>query len=323
MNLTYVIRLSAIIFLFVHTAVAEEIRIDLKEKVTLPEKQIVLNDIASLSCNNPFLLERVGNIQLGNTPWPGNVRKIERDSLAVRLVDEGIDMSEVAYSDVAFSLVSVESTTVTGDEILRVAREYLMSSLSRPEDEMIIESDRSIPDKLLPANEGDIHLEVAQVETNKDRGNIQLIVRILINNSLYLKVPVYFHVRVYETVVASRKKIDRNDTLTSDNLTISRMETTKLFKTTFVKMEDLIGKRASRSILPNTPITPEIVDNSPAIKKGDLVKVFVHSGNLHVVTKGVAKEDGCVGKIIRVKNLDSHKELYGRVEDSTAVKIVF
>lgn len=88
-------------------------------------------------------------------------------------------------------------------------------------------------------------------------------------------------------------------------------------------MEDLIGKRASRSILPNTPITPEIVDNSPAIKKGDLVKVFVHSGNLHVVTKGVAKEDGCVGKIIRVKNLDSHKELYGRVEDSTAVKIVF
>lgn len=323
MKLKYFTVLPATAIIFMYTTVAEEIKIDLKEKVTLPEKQIALSDIASLSCNNPSLLEKAGNVSLGNTPWPGNVRKIERDLLAMRLVDEGINVNEVQYGDVPFTLVSVESTTITGDEILMVAREHLLSNLSRPEEDFTIESDKSIPDKLLPANAGDIRLEVSQVEANKDRGNVQLVVRILIQDKLYLKIPVFFHVRVYETIVASRRKIDRNETLTLENLTLNRMETTKLSKATFNKVEDLIGKRVSRSIQPNTPLTPEIVYNAPAIKKGDLIKVFLQSGSLHVVTKGVAKEDGCVGKIIRVKNIDSNKELYGTVEDSTAVKIVF
>lgn len=325
MKLKYFTLLPATIIFLVYATHAEEIKIDLKDKVTLPEKQIVLSDIATISCNNPVLLEKVGRVLLGNTPWPGNVRRIEKDILAVRLKDEGIDVDnhEILYGDTAFSLISVESTTISGDEILMVAREYLLSNLSRSEDEVIIESDRSIQDKLLPANAGDIRLEVTQVEANKDRGNIQLVVRILMNDKLYLKVPVFFHVRLYETIVTSSTKIERNDTLTLDNLTMSRMETTKLSRTTFDKPEDLIGKRALRSILPNTPITPEIVYNAPAVKKGDLVRVFVHSGNLHVVTKGVAKEDGCIGKVIRVKSIDSNKELYGTVEDSTAVKIVF
>ncbi|HHT9123980.1 MAG TPA: flagellar basal body P-ring formation chaperone FlgA, partial [Candidatus Wunengus sp. YC63] len=67
----------------------------------------------------------------------------------------------------------------------------------------------------------------------------------------------------------------------------------------------------------------EMIDNPPLIKKGDFIKVSVQSGNLNIVTKGVAKEDGYVGKVIRIKNVDSNKELYGKVEDSTTVKIIF
>lgn len=323
MKLKGLIFLPAIIFFVVPATVAEIIKIDLKEKVVLPEKQIVLSDIASISCNNPFLLEKVSNVFLGNTPWPGNIRKIERDLLAMRLMDEGIDVNDVTYGSTTVSVVSAESTIIRGNEILAAAKEYLLSNLSRSGDEIIIESDRMIQDKVLPASKEDVRLEVTQVETNKDRGNVQLIVRILTNDKLCMKVPVFFNIRRYENVVTSSNRIDRNDTLTLDNLIMSRMETTKLSRTLFSKIEDLAGKRALRAILPNTPITPELVDNSPAIKKGDLIKVFIHAGNLHVVTKGVAKEDGCVGKIIRVKNIDSNKDLYGKVEDSTTVKIVF
>ena len=30
-----------------------------------------------------------------------------------------------------------------------------------------------------------------------------------------------------------------------------------------------------------------------------------------------------MGKVIRIRNIDSNKELYGKVEDSTTVKIIF
>ncbi len=322
MKLNFLILLPAALFFVVHTAVGEKINIEIKDKVTLPEKQIILGDIAYVSCNNPSLLERINNILIGNTPWPGNARRIERDILSARLVDEGIDLKEVSYGSTTSALVSVESITISGEYILKKAKEYILSKLFQPEREIIIESDRPPKDKLLPASEGIIRLEVSQTDATKDRGNVQLVVRILVNEKLYAKVPVFFTMRVYEDIVTSNRKIDRNSILTLDNLVISRVETTKLAGLTFTNVEDLLGKRAIRPILPNAPITAEIVDNPPAIKKGDFIKIFVQTGNLHVVTKGVAKEDGYLGKIIRIKNIDSNKELYGKVEDSSSVKII-
>jgi flagella basal body P-ring formation protein FlgA len=323
MKLNFLMPLPIAMLFTLHAAMGERVNIDLRDKVILPEKQITLEDIAHVSCNDPSLLEKINGILIGNTPWPGNVRKIERDTINARLMDEGIDLNEITYGSSTSSLVSVESITISGEYILKKAKEYLQSKLFQPEREIIIESDRPPRDKLLPANEGTIHLEVSQIDAHKDRGNVQLIVRIFINDKEYLKVPVFLNIRVYEDVVASSKKIDRNDILNMNNLTIKRTETTKLAGLTFSHVEDLIGKRAIRPILPNTPITAEIVDNPPAIKKGDLIKILIQTRNLHLVTKGVAKEDGYVGKIIRIKNIDSNKELYGRVEDSTSVKIVF
>ncbi len=309
-------------FSMVHLANGEKINIEIKDKVTLPEKQIVLGDIAYVSCNNPSLLERINGIVIGNTPWPGNVRKIEKDIINARLLDDGIDPGDVMYGSTTASLVSVESMTITGEEIINKARDYLLSKLSQPEHEMIIEADRVPMDKLLPANEGNVRVEVSQIDANKDRGNIQLVVRVFVNDKQHLKIPVFFTIRVYEDVVTSTKKIDRHTIFTEDDLTIKRMETTKLVGLTFDTLEDLVGKRATRAIQPNVVITPDLVNNPPVIKKGDFIKVLVQSGNLHVVTKGVAKEDGYLGKIIRIKNIDSKKELYGKVEDASTVKIV-
>lgn len=315
--------LTVVIFSIAHTAVGEKINIKFKDKLTLPEKQMVLSDVAEVSCNDPSLLKKINNIYIGNTPCPGNVRKIERDIISARLMDQGIKPSEITYGSTTSSLVSVESIIIPGNEIEKKAREFLSSKLSRPENEMIIESDRPPRDILLPDSEGVIHFEVSQIDANKDRGNIQLIVRIFINDKQYLKIPVFFNIRVYEDIVVSNKKINRHDILDTADLVVKRMETTKFADITFDNVKDLVGKRAISPIQPNTPITAEIIDNPPAIKKGDFIKVLVQSDNFHITTKGVAKEDGYLGKIIRVKNIDSNKELYGKVEDSATVKIIF
>lgn len=310
------------IFSAIFTTSGGNINIEIRDKVALPEKQIVLGDIAYVSCNDSSLLERLNSILIGSTPWPGNVRKIEIAVINARLVDEGVNLNEVTYGTTTSSLISVESTTITGEEIVKKAKEYLLAKMSRSEDEIIVESDRSPADKVLPANDEDIRFEVSQIDVNKDRGNVQLIVRIFIKDKQYLKISVFFNIRVYEDVVTSNRKIDRHDILTADDLVIKKVETTKLVNLTFDSVEDLVGKRAIRPIPANTPITAEIVDNPPAIKKGDFIKLLIQTGNLHVVAKGVAKEDGYLGKVIRVKSIDSNKELYGKVEDLSTVKVI-
>ncbi len=56
MKLNTLIFLPVIIFSLMHTAAGEKIRIEIKDKVTIPEKHMVLSDIAYVSCNNPSLL---------------------------------------------------------------------------------------------------------------------------------------------------------------------------------------------------------------------------------------------------------------------------
>src|SRR3970282_2898329 len=162
-------------------------------------------------------------------------------------------------------------------------------------------------DKLLPSNGGYIRWEIMQNDGNKDRGNVQPVVRISIDEKQYLKIPVFVTIRTYEDIAGPNKKIDRHDILTMDDLVVKRMETTKLAGITFDNIEDLIGKRAIRPILPNIPIIGEMIDNPPLIKKGDFIKGSVQSCNLYIVTKGVAKEDGYRGKVIRIKNTESNE----------------
>lgn len=311
----------AVALFAVHNVYGGKITIELQDRVVLPEKQMVLGDIAYVSCGDPVLLERVNNILIGNTPYVGNVRRIETSIIAARLMDEGINLNEVAYGSATATLVSVKSTTVRGEEMVKKAREYLAEKMPSYGNDLVIESDRIPADKILPANDEDVRIEVSPVEGNRDRGNVQVFVRIFIKDKQYLKIPVFFNVRVYENVVASSRKIGRGEILTEDDLVVESIETTKLSASTFSSIDDLVGKRITRLIQPYTPITPEIIDNPPLIKRGECIKLLLQSGNLIVVAKGVAKEDGHLGKIIKVKNVDSNKEIHGRVEDASTVKV--
>ncbi|MFZ5861403.1 MAG: flagellar basal body P-ring formation chaperone FlgA [Nitrospirota bacterium] len=83
----------------------------------------------------------------------------------------------------------------------------------------------------------------------------------------------------------------------------------------------LIGKRLTRSIGKNRPITVDAVEDPPVIQRGDRVTVRVRSGNLTILAIGRAKEDGRLGAHIPVANEESRKVVYGRVVDPGTVLV--
>ena len=59
----------------------EKINIEIREKVTLPEKQMVLGDIAYVSCNNPSLWKGLIISPLETRPGLATSGKLKRTSL--------------------------------------------------------------------------------------------------------------------------------------------------------------------------------------------------------------------------------------------------
>ncbi|MFQ5963004.1 MAG: flagellar basal body P-ring formation chaperone FlgA [Candidatus Scalinduaceae bacterium] len=310
-------------FVFVHIALADQIEINIKDKVTLKEKTITISDISTVVGDDVALVNRINNIEIGRTPWPNNQRRIGAEYMMMRLRALNINLSDIIFKGAKAVIVSVESTKITGAEIAQKAKEYLLSVITSKDRETIIELVRIPGDQWVTKRRDEIVLSVSLADNSKNRGNIEVIVSAPSDDIPFFKIPVFFKVRVFENVAIAKRRINSRQPLTSENVFLGKRETTETRGLAYSSLEDLVDKVAIRTILPNTIITEEILETPPAIKRGNVVKLFIKADNFSIITKGLAQETGYTGEVIKFKNLDTEKVIYGKIIDSENVQIVF
>ncbi len=62
--------LAFMMFLCICTASANQVEINIKDKVTLKKKTIIIGDISTVTGDNVELVKKISNIEIGRTPWP-------------------------------------------------------------------------------------------------------------------------------------------------------------------------------------------------------------------------------------------------------------
>jgi flagella basal body P-ring formation protein FlgA len=63
------------------------------------------------------------------------------------------------------------------------------------------------------------------------------------------------------------------------------------------------------------------IDERSLVKFGDVVPLYISSGNVKIRAKGKALANGSLGEIIKIRNLNTRKTLKGRVEKDASVKV--
>ncbi len=310
-------------FILIPDISAGKIEVNLMDKVILEEKTITFRDISTVTGDDVKLVTRINDIEIGKTPWANSVRTINKDFMKMRLNASNVNVSDVSFTNANLVTVSVESTKVTGLEISQKAKEYLLSVLPVTDRETTIELARRPGDQWIPSKRDKINFNVSLVDSSKDRGKIELIITASSIGMRYFKIPVHFNVRVFEYVAITKRKITRNQQLTRGNVFMARRETTKIRGLAFSSRDNLTGKTAAVSIQPYTILTEDMVEIPPTIKQGSIVKLVIMSSGFNIVTKGQAQQTGYAGEVIKVKNLDSKKILYGEIIDSNRVQITF
>lgn len=310
-------------FILIPNLLADKIEINLLDKVTLNEKTVTISDVAIVTGNDTDLVNKINNIEIGGTPWPNITRRISIDFMKMRLKFSNVNISDVIFKNGKSVEVSVESTLITGMEIAQKAKEYLLNTLSAADRETTIELVKFPDDQWVPRKESEVDINITLVDSAKDRGNVDLIVSATSNSIPLFKVPVSFIVRVFEYVAISKKRIGRNSFVSRENIFMDKRETTKLHGIAVSSIENLSGKMTTTIVQPNTILTEEIIETPPTVTRGSLIKLFIKANGFKIVTKGFAQQTGYTGEIIKVKNLDSKKILYGKIIDSDKVQIVF
>jgi flagellar basal body P-ring formation protein FlgA len=125
------------------------------------------------------------------------------------------------------------------------------------------------------------------------------------------------------TVYLAAHRINRGVLLADRDLMPKQVQLSDVLGLPITDKRRLIGARLKRAINEGQTIEETDLLVVPAVRRGDAVKIVCRRGEMVVTAFGVAKENGALGEVIRIENMQSKRVVHARVTDSKTVAVIF
>ncbi len=126
---------------------------------------------------------------------------------------------------------------------------------------------------------------------------------------------------LYRNVWMASERMGREDAPSPPLIRAVEMMDSRLPQDWISAATDLSGHELVRSLSADRVLTWDDVRVRPAVRRGDVVQVSVNHGALNITMPALALEDGQVGDNIRLRNVDTSREISGVVSQSKQVTI--
>jgi flagella basal body P-ring formation protein FlgA len=130
-------------------------------------------------------------------------------------------------------------------------------------------------------------------------------------------------VEIYADVVMAKTSLRRHQTVGERDVQMVNKNITLFPGDVATDLQEVVGRRMVLSVNPQEVLRKSMVEVPPMIKKGDRVTLLVENAHFQITSTGEAKEDGRAGERIKVVNMSSQKEVFGRVVDGHTVQVDF
>jgi flagella basal body P-ring formation protein FlgA len=208
---------------------------------------------------------------------------------------------------------------VSADALKAVVTDYV-SGLSDADPEDVSLTFIDLPEYVMVSEPVDTLLVVPGA-SGLFRGTALLYVGVYSRGVLVRKIPVTVRARILKPVLVSNEMIDRHTAIRPSQVHTERVDATALSGTPLTSVETLAGLRTTRVIAAGHVLLESMVERPPVVRRGDRVAIRVTVGMVTAAAPGQARADGRPGEVIPVKNVESGKELYARVQDAATVVI--
>lgn len=115
----------------------------------------------------------------------------------------------------------------------------------------------------------------------------------------------------------------KDQAITPADVRLERVTLNNLHQGFSVKTDDLTGFRSQRLISAGQVIDPAVLLPPLLVHRGDQVVIQAQQDGFHASMQGEALEDGVAGKLIRIRNLSSGKEIQAEVSTKGVVLVRF
>lgn len=287
-----------------------------KSEAQVAGEYITLSHLAELPQD---VAQKCGKVPIWTAPPPGEAYTLTQEFLRYRL--EQLGLGELLNQAELPAAIQVRQTGVLlkGEDVTAAFRRYIQDHSPYPPKNLTIEVFPLKESIILP--DSHVTLEPISPQSKKLLGNITLEMVILHAGQPINRVKVSGQVRLKRLVVCAVRPLRPQQVIGQEDIQVIDREMTNLKTDFFHSSEQVVGQVLARAVGPQEIITPRHLSRQPLIKRGDEVTVVYDQDGLEITTKGVAREQGYVGKSIRLLNPKSKKEFQGLVVNAKTVKV--
>ncbi len=308
----------------INTGLAEgsNLKISIRSHSVVSSDRVNLGHIALISGGTEEEVQRVKSIYLTNLPMRAKTKTISRGVVIAVLKRNRITVKGIDFTAPETIKISRETMMVKAKEIQEMARNHLEDVLSVMAGEINV-TDVSYQGKDLALPVGELRVEFLPFNNLNLNGPLFVYANLLVDGKLAEKVKIKARVEMYQEVAMATRTIKKGEILTEEDFALERRLVKRANPNLISNLDQLVGKRAKRSIAANTPLQQNMLDLPPIVHKKNRVKIILQSKFLKITAVGVATENGAMGNYIKVMNLDSKKIILAKVVGDNLVKVDF
>ncbi len=291
------------------------------KKAEIEDDKMLLGKIAMIKGEDSELVQKLRAIVVGSAPLPGKSRRIDEHYIKIRLKQNGVDLSRIILEVPEKNEISRGFIEISRERIEKIAMDFIYKKIPYERNRARVKEIRINRSVVLP--KGSVTCKVVSPPNMDFFGLIPLSISFNVNGRFQKKVSVTVDIEVLTEVVVTKRPIGRYKMITEDDICLQKRDMSNLSSNIITNSEDVLGKRAKRTINAKTVLRADLVEFPFLVRRGDIVSIIAESDSLRITALGEVKEKGRKGQRIRVVNLDSKKGIYARVLDSNTVVVDF
>ena len=134
---------------------------------------------------------------------------------------------------------------------------------------------------------------------------------------------VWGYIEAEVPVVVAKRNIKCREIISKEEVVLKRKPLSRLPQDVIFSLKDAIGKQARVSLRMGSVLRFSYVQAPVIVKRNQEVTIIARGKYVVVRAKGKALENGRLGQIIRVMNVDSKKQIWAKVISPEEVEVMF
>lgn len=304
----------------------QPIVITLRAAATVAATQVTVGDVANLEGGDEARRGRIARLDLTELPLTSQPILLSRQQIDFRLRLAGIDDHVFRMEGPRYVRVSRPPADALDNKIAAVARQALEQRLPGAAEDLSIQLSQPVRLPPLSADGEDIHLEAELRSPVAVPGRVLVEVILYVRGARRMGVPVYWDLKKLQPAPVALRRIAAGETFGPENVRVERVPVENSPRAT-IAAAALMGRRARRAVSAGRAIESDDIEGDSqtvaVIHQRDTIHIVAKVGHLQVRARGEALQEGRVGQMIQVRNLDSSATVAGRVVDRSTVEVEY